>query len=115
MSKTKTYLFILAAALVAIALGYILNVHFIKSVCSQTLNFAQNNAVSVTAAVCAFLFFGSKNYWLIIAGCAIATSLIIQFAVIGHGAGLFTIFVRAFAFVVIVYLMNLVKLIVNRA
>lgn len=114
MSKTKSYLFILAAALIAVAIGYALNIHFIKSVCSHTLSFAQNNAVSVTAAVCAFLFYGSKNYWLIIAGCAVAASLIIQFVIIGHGAGLFTILVRAFAFVVIVYLMNLVKLIVNR-
>lgn len=52
-----------------------------------------------------------QNYWLIIAGCGIAAALIIQFAVIGHGAGLYTIAVRALAFVTVVYLLNLVKVI----
>ncbi len=115
MSKMKIYLFILAAAIIAIALGYIMNIQIIKTVCESALAYARKPALSVTAAVCAFLFYGNKNYWLVIAGCAVATSLVIQFLVIGAGAALFTIILRACTFIFIVYLMNLVKLIFNEA
>lgn len=115
MSKTKLYLLILAIAIITIAAGYILNIQIIKTVCASALVYAQKPALSVTAAVCAFLFVGNKNYWLIIAGCAIVTSLVIQYVVIGHGAAMFTVAVRACTFLAIVYLMNLVKLIFNEA
>ena len=115
MSKTKIYLIILAITIIAIAAGYIMNIQIIKTICASAIAYAKKPALSVTAAVCAFLFLGNKNYWLIIAGCAIVTSLTIQYLVIGHGAALFTVAVRACTFIAIVYLMNLVKLIFNEA
>lgn len=113
MSKTKIFLIILAAAIITIIIGYTANIQIIKSTCQAALAFAKRPALSVSAAVCAFLFLGSKHYWLIIAACAVAASLIIQYILIGSGAGLFIIVVRACTFLAIVYLMNLVKLIFN--
>lgn len=113
MKKLKVYLLILAIALITIAAGYILNIGFIKSVCQSVLNNAGKSTLSVSAAVCTFLFYGTKNYWLILTGCAIAAALIIQLLIIGGSAGVFVIGVKALTFLVIAYVMNLVKLIVN--
>ena len=113
MKKLKVYLLILAIALITIAAGYILNIGFIKSVCQSVMNNAGKSTLSVSAAVCTFLFYGTKNYWLILTGCAIAAALIIQLLIIGGGASVFVIAVKALTFLIIAYIMNLVKLIVN--
>ncbi len=114
MSKTKTYFTILAAAVIIIAAGYIMNIGTIKSFTAQCLSFAGQNVLSVSAAVCAFIFLGNKNYWLIIAACAVAAAIIIQFVIIGHGAGTITLAARAVTFMAIVFLMNFVKLLINK-
>ena len=114
MSKTRTYLYIMAFAIVVIALGFILNVGLIKSFSLLCLKFAEQNAVAVTAAVCAFLFLGRANYWLVIIGCAVITALVIQFVMIGHNADVLTWAARISTFVAIVFVMNFVRLIINR-
>ncbi len=114
MSKTKSYFTILAAAVIIVAVGYIMNIASIKSFTAQCLGFAGQNVLSVSAAVCAFIFLGNKNYWLIILGCAIAAAIIIQFLIIGHGAGIITLAARTVTFLAIVFLMNFVKLMINK-
>ena len=114
MSKFNTYLFVIGAALVTIALGYIISIAAVKSVCAACLSYAQQNSIAVTAAVCAFLFSGRKNYVLLILSAAVIAALVVQFVIIGHSAGLFTLAMRTLAFLVIVYLMNFVKEIFNR-
>ena len=114
MSKTKTYLYILAVAVLVIAAGYVMNISQIKSFFNLCLQFSQQNILSVTAAVCAFIFLGNKNYWLLIAGCAIATALVIQFVIIGHNAAYLVWAARIVTFLSIVFLMNFVKLLVNK-
>ena len=69
MSKIKIYLLILAVAIVAVALGYMMHIKPIQSLCAASLTYMKNPVLPVTAAVCAFLFYGVKNYWLIIIGC----------------------------------------------
>ena len=100
MSKIKIYLLILAVAIVAVALGYMMHIKPIQSLCAASLT---------------FLFYGVKNYWLIIIGCAIVTAVVMQFVIVGHGTTIFLFTSRALAFLVVVYLMNLVKLIFNEA
>ncbi len=114
MKKSNTYFLILAIALIIIAVGYLLNIPFIKSVCAATLNHAQKQTLSVSAAVCAFLFYGSKNYWLAIIISGLAASLVVKFLIIGGSAGVFTIATMMLAFIAIVYFMNLVKIIINK-
>ena len=114
MSKTKSYFSILIVAVAIIAIGYIMEIGSITSFTNKCLNYAGQNILSVSAAVCAFLFLGNKNYWLIIGACAVVAALIIQFILIGGGAGVITIAARAVTFIAIVFLMNFAKLLINK-
>ena len=114
MSKTSTYLTILMAGLLAVAAGYILHIKIIQSLCAACLVYIQNPILPVTAAVCGFLFCGNKNYWLIIAGCAIVTAVVLQYLIVGHGTTMFLILSRMLTFLIVVFLMNLLKLLINR-
>ena len=105
--KKNTALYILAVVICLLLAAFVFHVPALRHLFHSLHGMLQSPYILVSAAVCAFLFINVKNYWLIIAGCA----LIIQFAVIGHGAGLYTIAVRALAFVAVVYLLNLVKVI----
>ena len=62
----------------------------------------------------AFIFMGNGRYWLINLACALIASLIIQYFVIGHGAGIYTILYRAAAFLIVVYFLNLLKIILAK-
>ena len=107
--KKNTALYILAVVICLLLAAFVFHVPALRH--HSLHGMLQSPYILVSAAVCAFLFINVKNYWLIIAGCGVAAALIIQFAVIGHGAGLYTIAVRALAFVAVVYLLNLVKVI----
>lgn len=108
--KKNTALYILAVIICLFLAAFVFHVPALRHLFHNLYGMLQSPYILVSAAVCAFLFINTKNYWLIIAGCGIAAALIIQFAVIGHGAGLYTIAVRALAFVTVVYLLNLVRL-----
>ena len=114
MSKTKTYIYILALAMVVIAVGYILNISPIKSFTALCLQFAQHNISSIAAAICAFIFLGNKNYWFIMAGCAVITALVVQLVIVGHNAEILTWAARIVTFMAIVFVMNFVRLVINR-
>ncbi len=109
--KKNTALYILAVIICLFLAAFVFHVPALRHLFHNLYGMLQSPYILVSAAVCAFLFINTKTYWLIIAGCGIAAALIIQFAVIGHGAGLYTIAVRALAFVTVVYLLNLVKVI----
>ena len=114
MSKSKTYLLVLLVLAITVLIGYAANIQQIKVIYESSLAYASKPMLSVTAAVCAFLFYGYNNYWFTIAIAALVTSFIIQFLVISSGLVWFSIIVRALTFVIIVFLMNLVKLLVNK-
>lgn len=114
MSKKQSYLYILAAIIILVLAGYFMHISFISAATHTTAKMMANPLVFGPAAVCAFIFMGNSRYWLINFGCAIAASLIVQYFVIGHGAGLYTILYRALAFLIIVYLLNLLKVILNK-
>lgn len=114
MSKTKSYFTITIAAIIAIAAGFVFEIGAITSFTYKCLSYAKENVLSVSAAVCAFIFLGNKNYWLIIAACAVVAALLIQFVVIGGSAGLISLAARAVTFMAIVFLMNFVKLLINK-
>lgn len=114
MSKTKTYFGILIAVVSIIAVGYILNIGQITSFTNLCLKYAGNNVIAVSAAVCAFIFLGCKNYWFVLAGSAVVAALLLQFVVNGHGAGLTASLAQITAFLGIAFLMNLIKLVVNK-
>ena len=113
MSKKKTYFSILIAAVVIIALAYLLNIGQLKSFLNSCAHYASNNWLSTTAAVCAFVFLGNRNYWLLMLGCALATAIILQLIKMS-GLGLMATLAMIISFVAIVFVMNLIKLVINK-
>ena len=109
MSKKQTYLYILAAGIILILAGFFMHISLIT-----IGKMVANPLVFGPAAVCAFIFMGNGRYWLINLACALIASLIIQYFVIGHGAGIYTILYRAAAFLIVVYFLNLLKIILAK-
>lgn len=114
MRKKSTYLYVLAAVAIIIAAGFIMNIALIKSAALSVFNMLPNPWVFGPAAVCAFIFMGSGRYWLINIGCALITALAVQYLVIGGGAGVYTIAYRTLAFLSVVYVLNLGKLLITK-
>lgn len=112
--KKNTALYILGAVICIILAAFIFNIPLLKNISLSTFGMMKSIYIIGSAAVCAFIFINNKNYWLIIAGTSIIISLMIQYGVTGHGAGIYTILTRALAFIAIVYLLNLVKIIFNK-
>lgn len=114
MSKRQTYLFILAMGLLLIFIGQFMHISYINRIATSTLTWIKSPYIFVPAAVCAFIFMNNKKYWMINTGIALIVSLAIQYLVV-HGTGsLYIILIRAFAFLVIIYLMNLIKIILDK-
>lgn len=114
MSKTKYYFITLIAIISIIAIGYIMEIEAIISFTNKCLNHAGQNILSVSAAICAFLFLGNKNYWLIILACATITALIIQLIVIAGSINIINLSAMILTFIAIVFLMNFAKLLINK-
>ena len=114
MSKKQTYLYILAAGIILILAGFFMHISLITSAYHTIGKMVTNPLVFGPAAVCAFIFMGNGRYWLINLACALIASLIIQYFVIGHGAGIYTILYRAAAFLIVVYFLNLLKIILAK-
>ena len=114
MSKKQTYLFILAMGLILIFVGQFMHISYINRVTQNTWTWIQSPYIFAPAAVCAFIFMNNSKYWFINTVVAIVVSLIIQYVLIKGGFALYIILIRAFAFLVVVYLLNLVKVILDK-
>ena len=114
MSKKQTYLFILAMGLILIFIGKFMHIGMINQVVNPTWKWMQNPLIFGPAAICAFVFMNNKKYWMINTAVALIVSLGIQYLIVKSGGTLYTFVIRAFAFLVIVYLMNLIKLILDK-
>ena len=114
MSKRQTYLFILAMGLLFIFIGQFMHIGYLNRLVSNTWGWVQNPLIFVPAAVCAFIFMGNSKYWMINIGVALVVSAVIQYIVVRSGGTLYIVLVRAFAYIVVVYLLNLVKVILDK-
>ena len=114
MSKRQTYLFILAMGLLLILIGKFMYISYINRLVTNTVVWLENPLVFGPAAVCAFVFMNNSKYWMINTGVAVATSLIIQYFVVESSGNIYTILVRAFAFLVVIYILNLIKVILDK-
>ncbi len=108
-SRKKTYIFILVFAVIIIALGFMGNIHFIKHLYAVTLANLQKTMILVPAVICAFVFINSGYYWLVMLGCALIDAITIHYLAGNAALHFHTMAYTAFAFLVIVYLLNLVK------
>ena len=114
MSKKQTYLFLLAMGAIIIFIGKFMHFSNINMVVNNTWTWMQSPYIFIPAAICAFVFMSNKKYWLINTGIALIASLVVQYLVLNGGGTLFTILIRAFAYLVIVYLLNLIKIILDK-
>jgi len=114
MSKRQTYLFLLAMGLILLLIGRFMHVSYINHVASDTFAWIQNPMIFGPAAICAFVFINNKKYWMINTAAALIVSLIIQYVVVKTGGSLYVILIRSFAFLVVVYLLNLIKVILDK-
>lgn len=114
MSKRQTYLFILAMGLILILIGQFMHISYINSVVKNTIRWVESPYIFAPAAVCAFVFMNNGKYWMINIGAALIMSLIIQFVIVKSGGSLYIFLIRSFAFIVVVYLLNLIKVILDK-
>ncbi len=114
MNRKQTYLTILAIAICVILAGIFMHIQEIDTIIQNTLTIMKDPKISITAAICAFIFMGSGKYWFYIIGMALITAFVIQYYFLKGGLDMIIIAYRAFAFVVVVYLLNLIKLLFNK-
>ncbi len=114
MRKKSTYLYFLALIVILVAAGYALNIHLIKNAAIAIIKNMKDLWICASAAVCAFIFMGNKHYWLINIGCGVIAALIMEIAVRGHSLGLYSLSIITLAFLGIVYLLNLVKVVFTK-
>ena len=79
MSRKQTYLTILAISICVILAGIFMHIQEIDTIMQATLAAMKDPKISITAAVCAFIFMGSGKYWFYIIGTALITALVIQY------------------------------------
>lgn len=114
MSKKQSYLFLFAMGLLLILVGHFMHISHLNHFVNRTWNWMQNPYIVVPAAVCAFIFINNKRYWMINTCVAVIASLVIQYFVVKGSFVIETILIRAFAFLVIIYLLNLIKIILDK-
>lgn len=114
MRKKSTYLYFLVAIVILIAIAFAINISFIKSFTHSVLFAISNPWVCTSAIICAFILMGNKRYWILNISAAVLISIFIQLIIIGGGVGLYIIGVRAVAFLSVVYLLNLIKILLNK-
>lgn len=114
MSRKQSYLTILAITICVILAGILMHIEEINTIVQATMAAMKDPRISITAAVSAFIFMGKSNYWLYITVLGLITGFVVQYFLIKGGINITIIAYRAFAFVVVVYLLNLVKLLFNK-
>lgn len=114
MKKKRNYVFILAVVTAVFLIGILFNVRAIREFYISTLAHMTAPTVIISAALVGFVFIGNKNYWLIVLGSAVIVSLFIQLVIVGNGFVGSLILTRIVAFVSLVFIMNFVKVFVNK-
>lgn len=115
MSRKQSYLTVLAVAICVILAGVLIPIQHVNILTQSVFAAMKDPKIWGTAIVCSFIFMGSNKYWLWIIACGAATALIIQFYFSKKsGISYDILLIRTLAFATVVYLLNLVKLLLNR-
>lgn len=113
MSRKQVYLTIFGVIVGIVLAGIYMQIQAINTLVDNTFVLMQDPKISVTAIVCSFIFMGNRNYWVLIPILGIATAYAIEYYTL-KDVTLITIAYRAFTFVFVVYLLNLIKFVFNR-
>ena len=114
MTKKNWYFLVMVFVLALVAVGFIMNVPIIKKGVDRIFIFAMKPEIFVPSAIFTFIFIDNKRFWLFMLGLAVITALVIQYGIIGKSGSLFTISMRATAFLLIAYLLSFAKLIFGK-
>lgn len=114
MSLKKIYFGILIAAVVVIVVSMFTGTGFIPVSLGILQSMIVDWKIFVPALVCAFAFSKVKYYWLTMLGCSFVTSMVVQVFFFSVKAGLYIICLRAFCFLVVVYIVDYLRLIGKR-
>ena len=117
MSNSRYYFWVLAAAIIILGIGFAMKIPEITNVSPAVAAHASNPWILVVAAISAFLLGNYRHYWIAVTITGIITAVCIHLFV-NNGAfntlDTFTTLYRTLAFICIVYLLNLVRLIFSR-
>lgn len=114
MKKRRNYIYIAIAIAAVFLAAIIFNIREIRDFYVATLAHMTSPIVIVAAALVGFVFLGKKNYWTVVVVSAIVVSVFVQLIMVGNGFVTTMIFARACAFIAIVYIMNFVKILLNK-
>ena len=114
MSLKKIYFGILIAAVVVIVVSMFTGTRFIPVSLGILESMIVDWKIFVTALVCDFAFSKVYYYWLTMLGCSFVTSMVVQVFFFSVKAGLYIICLRAFCFLIVVYIVDYLRLIGKR-
>ena len=114
MSLKKIYFGILIAAVVVIVVSMFTGTRFIPVSLGILQSMIVDWKIFVPALVCAFALSKVKYYWLTMLGCSFVTSMVVQVFFFSVKAGLYIICLRAFCFLIVVYIVDYLRLIGKR-
>ena len=114
MRKKSTYLVFLALIAIVVAFAYILNIVVLKNMIAGIIRYIQSSWILALAAVSAFIFANNRYYWMVNIACAVVVSIVLQLVVFGGSLGLWVIIYQSLAFLSVVYLLNLIKVLITK-
>ena len=114
MSLKKIYFAILVVAVAVVVINMFTGIKFIPVSIGIIKAMIVDWKIFVPAIVCAFAFSKVKYYWLTMLGCSFVTSMVIQVFFFSVRAGAYIICLRAFCFLVIVYIIDYLRLLGKR-
>ena len=114
MSLKKIYFIILVATVSVIIISMFTGTKFTFVSIGLLKEMIVDWKIFVPALVCAFVFSKVKYYWLTMLGCSLVASMVVQVFFFSVRAGLYTILLRAFCFLFVVYIVDYLRLIGKR-
>ncbi len=114
MNLKKIYFSILVATVVIIVVSMFTGTKFIPVSLGILKEMIVDWKIFVPALVCAFAFSKVKYYWLTMLGCSLFASMVVQVFFFSVHAGAYIILLRAFCFLMVVYIVDYLRLIGKR-
>ncbi len=114
MRKKSTYLVLLAVVAIVVAMAYILNIVMIKNIVSGVMTNIQSPWILALGAAAAFILTDNKYYWFMNIACGILAAVILQIFVYGGMVTFWVVLYKTLAFLVVVYILNLAKILITR-
>ena len=114
MRSKSTYLWLLAILAIVIAVSYALNIAIVKSIVAGTVASITSPWILALSAAAAFILTDNKYYWIMNIACAVIAAVILQIFVFGGVVGFWVVLYKTLAFLTVVYILNLIKILITK-